>query len=306
MNWHDEFRDILTVGKELAPLTTYRIGGRALLFFEPRDVDETTRLVELLAKEGLSFRTLGAGANLLIDDADHEEPIIHIGRQKAVRALDSGGTFLEVEAGASLPRLAADTARDGLAGLDGLAGIPAQVGGACWMNAGGRWGEFGNVVAAVQMVDERGEVGEFDHEGAGFGYRRTNLPAGVVTRVRLRLERAAVPDEPRRRYAQILKEKGAVQPLQEPSGGCVFVNPDGESAGKIVEKLGLKGLAAGGAQVSERHGNFIVNKGNARFADVLTLIETIEARVVEVLGVRLKREIKIWRAGFLPRAARGK
>jgi UDP-N-acetylmuramate dehydrogenase len=296
MIWHDDFRDILSENRPLAELTTFRIGGRARWFFEPRSTAETARLLARLAAEGLDFRVLGGGANLLIDDGLHTVPIIHPSRLDDV-VFD--GAHVSAGAGASFPRLVADSARAGLAGCDVLAGIPGQVGGICAMNAGGRWGEVAGVVRQVELATAAGAVLELDRDTVGFSYRATELPRGVVTRVHLRLEPAADPAEPRRRVAAILKEKGAAQPLQEPSGGCIFVNPPGDSTGRIVERLGLKGERSGAAEISVRHGNFIVNKGNASFNDVLRLIETIELRVVETLGISLRREIKIWRSQAL-------
>lgn len=294
MSWHDGFRDILTENRPLRDLTTWRMGGTARFFFEPRSIDETAQLLRVIAREGLSFLVLGGGANLLIDDGVHLSPIIHFSK---LAEFEQHGGSVTAGAGRSFPRIVADTAQAGFEGCDVLAGIPGQMGGICAMNAGGRWGEIKDVVRKITFVDKDGEVGDLSRDAIGFRYRGTALPQGAIVRVDLELKPADDPGAPRRRVAEILKTKGAAQPLREPSGGCVFKNPPGDSTGKIVETLGLKGLRIGDAEVSTIHGNFIVNKGCARFDDMLEVMATIERRVFDSRGIRLEREVKIWRSG---------
>ncbi len=277
----------------MAPLTTWRIGGPAEMFFSPRNSDEAALLLRTLTDEGLVFRVLGGGANVLLDDRPHGVPYIHPGRLTELRR---DGDLWHVGAGVSFPRLVADASREGWSGLEVLAGIPGQMGGICRMNAGGRHGEIRDVVERVRMALPSGELRWFDAEEVGFAYRKTALPAGVITEVVLRLRFSSDPAALTRRMGEVLKAKAASQPLKSPSGGCVFANPEGISAGRLVEELGLKGVRRGGARISEQHGNFIVNEGGAAFEDVLGLIEEVEKQALQRRGIRLRREVTIWRA----------
>lgn len=297
MPWRDAFADILSEAEDLAPRTYYRIGGVARSFLAPRTAEETAALVGALARAGEAYRVLGGGANVLVDDADHHEPIVHPGAlREEVQRVEGESVHLRLGAGLSFPKLVASTTRAGWAGLEGLAGIPGQVGGICVMNAGGRHGEFADRVRFVEVATEEGELLRVRAEDAGFGYRRSALPKGVVTAVEIELERVGDPAPLVARMREILKRKGETQPLKQPSSGCVFANPAAVPAGKLVDELGLKGRRVGGAEISEQHGNFILNREGARFADVLGLIEAIESEARSRRGLDLRREIQIWPA----------
>ncbi|MEZ6196049.1 MAG: UDP-N-acetylmuramate dehydrogenase [Planctomycetota bacterium] len=297
MSWRDDFADILDADRDLAESSYYRIGGRARAFLEPRDAGETAALVAALARAGEPWRVLGGGANVLMDDADHDEPIVHPSR---LRGRVEDGELVRVGAGESFPRLVADVAREGREGLETLAGIPGQVGGICAMNAGGRHGEFADRVVRVQVATTDGELRWLARDEVGFGYRHTDLPAGVVTAVELRLPFASDPEAVRGRAAEILRRKKETQPLRLPSSGCVFANPEGGSAGRLIDELGLKGRRVGDAEISPLHGNFIVNLGAARYAEVLALIDEIEAEAASRRGIALRREIRVWPAWRRP------
>lgn len=293
MHFFGDLEDILERDRPLAPLTTWRIGGPAEMFFSPRTPEETALLLRSLSERGLAFRVLGGGANVLLDDRPHGVPYIHPGRLTALRR---EGDLWHVGAGIPFPRLVADASREGWGGLEVLAGIPGQMGGICRMNAGGRHGEIRDVVERVCMALPSGELRWFDAEEVGFAYRRTDLPPGVITEVVLRLRWSPDPAALTQRMGEILKAKSASQPLRTPSGGCVFANPEALSAGRLVEELGLKGRRRGGARISPQHGNFIVNEGGASFEDVLGLIEEVEKQALQRRGIRLRREVSIWRA----------
>jgi UDP-N-acetylmuramate dehydrogenase len=295
--WRDDFAEIKNEDEDLAEHAYYRIGGRARCFLEPRSAEETAALVAALHRAGESYRILGGGANVLIDDAVHEEPIVHPGALCQRERRDEGGrAILRLGAGLSFPKLVAATTREGLAGLEGLAGIPGQVGGICVMNAGGRHGEFADRVLRVQVATEAGELRWLAGSEAGFGYRRSDLPRGVVTAVEIALEPCADAEALKAKMKEILRRKGATQPLKLASSGCVFANPEGASAGRLVDELGLKGRSVGEAEISDLHGNFIVNRGGARFGDVLALIELIESEARSRRGLDLRREIRVWPA----------
>lgn len=277
-------------GHSLSQLTTYRIGGAADHFLTPRTTQDVAELLRLFHEEGLSWRILGGGANVLLDDRAHETPFIHIGH---LDEISHRSDSLRVGGGVLFPGLVNRATGDGWAGLETLAGIPGQMGGICAMNAGGRHGEIAELVESIDFVTSAGEVRSLRADEIGFRYRGTELPAGIITSVTLRLEDGD-PEDLRRRRAGILQAKRDSQPLTTPSGGCVFANPDSIAAGQLVEELGLKGQSLGDARISPVHGNFIVNEGRARFDDVLGLIELIETRARNERGVSLVREIKIW------------
>ncbi|MEE9391110.1 MAG: UDP-N-acetylmuramate dehydrogenase [Planctomycetota bacterium] len=298
-----DFADILSKDAAMAPLTYYRIGGTARRLYRPRSPEEVAALLADLTRQGEPWRVIGGGANLLVCDGIHEEAIIAteslVGLTFADEGEAGGAVLVRAAAGESFPRLVATTVRMALEGCEALAGIPGQVGGICAMNAGGRQAEFGAVVAEVELVSPEGErrcLSNRDGERSlSFSYRRCELPPGIVTAVTLRLVRGD-PANLRRRMSDILSAKKAAQPLGVPSSGCIFKNPGAESAGLLIERLGLKGERRGDAEISRRHGNFILNRGAASSYDVLTLVELIEERAQNEAGVELEREIKIWAA----------
>ena len=293
MSWSTDFTEILDANRSLAPMTTWRIGGRAQWFFVPRTATEAARLLARLENEGRAWQVLGGGANVLVDDGVHATPIIHTGGLDATTTSGDDGLF-NVGAGVSFPRFVADSVRSGFGGLESFAGIPGQMGGICAMNAGGHWGEIRDVVENVEMALVTGDVVRLEPADVSFSYRRAHLPRGIVTAVTLRLEADRNPADLMATRKEVIRKKGATQPLALPSGGCVFVNPESIPAGKLVDELGLKGLRVGDAEVSSQHGNFIVNHGAARFRDVMELVETIEARALRERSITLRREVKVW------------
>ena len=205
-------------------------------------------------------------------------------------------------AGAGLPtsKLIAESLRRGLGGLECLVGYPASVGGAVRMNAGGRPGETGARVASVTAVGPDGEVVDLTPEECRFAYRSSALGRYVVSEVTFVLP-AVEPREYRRRLRKIRHAKAVAQPLESASAGCIFRNPEpGVSAGWLVEECGLLGRRRGGAQVSPKHGNFIVNRGGATAADVLALVEEVRTNVERMRGVRLVSEVEVWGTDHVP------
>lgn len=256
----------------LKDYTTLGVGGPAELWTveTPEDLKKATEA---------PYRVLGNGSNLLVMDEGVEERVIRL-----------GGVFAEwdlkgwVGAGALLPLLVQEAARQGLSGLEGLLGIPAQVGGAVKMNAGTRFGEMADALEAVEIFHE-GRFQVYEPKELGFGYRQSRLPpGGIVTRVRLRLKERP-REEIRRRMAEVdAARKG--QPKKK-SAGCAFKNPPGQSAGRLIDQRGLKDLRVGDAMVSLEHGNFIVNLGGARAQDILALVRAIQ----EELPLELEWEV---------------
>jgi UDP-N-acetylmuramate dehydrogenase len=305
----------------LASRTTMRIGGTAAWLLEPGTPEEFRRAWLAALERGAAPRVLGGGANLLIEEGDHGVVITtdrmrRVFRPGAAQTPEADAAARELGeqreprlvawAGAGMPGLCR-TARDsGLAGLAGLVGIPGHLGGGIAMNAGGRWGEMWDVVESVHVLSPEGVELTLPRAECTPAYRSGGLGRHVVLGAVLALapgKRAEIAAEMR----DYLAQKSAAQPVQEHSSGCIFQNPDpersdGRSAGMLIEHCGGKGLARGDAIVSPKHGNFIVNRGRARAADVLGLIEDVRALVRERAGIELATEVRVWRAESGPRA----
>ena len=306
---------------ELANRTTMRVGGVAEWLLEPIDPDEL-REAWLAAKEhGGPIRLLGGGANLIIDDgvlpgvvistarmrrsfrlgdepSGSDDPFLREEPQAVTHDQETGPPRLVAWAGSSMPGLVRSAAELGWTGLEGLVGVPGSLGGGVAMNAGGRPGWMWDVVQSVRVLDANGDFQDIPREDCNPVYRDGGLGSAIVVGAVLLLERSN-KHEVRERMKTFLHEKKAVQPVTEASSGCIFKNPDpdasdGRSAGMLVEQAGAKGLTRGDAIVSELHGNFIINRGQATAVDVLTLIEDVKDRVAERFGIALQTEVKRW------------
>jgi UDP-N-acetylmuramate dehydrogenase len=275
-----------------APLrdyTSYKIGGPADVLVKPADVDDLARLVRQARGGGAPLFVLG-GTNLLVRDGGIRGIVVNLSHLDAVT--DVPGIGLYAEAGIGMPALMQQAARRGLGGLEWAAGIPGTLGGCVAMNAGTRLGEMSAAVQSVRVVTPAGRIKDYPRSALAFSYRRTRLPPGIVAGVWLRLSRAP-PGEITAAVKTYLRYRKATQPLTEPNAGCVFKNPSGQSAGALIERAGLKGSRIGDAQVSERHANFIVNRGSARSADAIALIRKVRRIVKARCGVTLELEQKI-------------
>ncbi len=276
----------------LAPLTWYRLGGPARYLVTPTTVEELATARRFALENDLPFRVLGRGANVLVRDEGVAGVVAHINTGVFARATFEGGR-VTAGAGVDLMRLARVCCRKGLAGLETLAGIPATLGGAVAMNAGGRFGQISDVITRVTVVDEGGRTAVRDATALAFGYRRANLGKDIVVEVEMTLrpgDGAALL----RRHDDIWQMKRTSQPFGDRSAGCVFKNPPGQSAGALIDGAGLKGFSCGGACVSDVHANFIVTRAGARSSDVLTVADAVRARVREAFGVELEMEVVVW------------
>lgn len=294
-DWTSGFRQRNVVEQvDLARYTTLRVGGPAELVM----LETTADIPEVLAHD---VRWLGRGANLLISDDGVSEPVIKLGEAFAdVIIADQpdveGRTLVSVGAACDLAKCVGHCARAGLAGPEGLAGVPATVGGALCMNAGTAHCWIFDFVSRVQVVLPGTDTAQWlSRDQVPAGYRSSGLPAGTMfLRCELALE-PGDPDQLRQRAGQLKRAKAATQPLALRSAGCTFKNPSTElPAGMLVDQLGFKGRRIGDAEVSEVHANFIVNRGQARCADVCQLIAEIRAGAWAERGVDLQLEVETW------------
>ena len=293
------FKGELRKNEPLSKHTSYGIGGPADILAYPVDQEDLRVLLQSIKAGKQNFLLLGGGTNVLVRDGGFRGVVITLQRMQAVtieREYRSiGGSFVVVraEAGVSLAKLLSFAVDQGLTGLEFGAGIPGTLGGAVCMNAGTSLGEMGDVVESVTLVTPDGETVTRSREEMGFGYRASSVPEGhVVLEVRIVLRRDE-KEKIKARVKDLQDKRKKFQPWGLPSAGSVFKNPQEESAGKLIENAGLKGATIGGAQVSDKHGNFIVNTGKATAADVLALMDLIRGKVLENHGVRLEPEIKI-------------
>jgi UDP-N-acetylmuramate dehydrogenase len=288
----------------LGPQTWFGIGGRADLLVHPRSVDALATLARRCRRDGIPLRVLGSGANLLVDDEGVDGVVVKLDEgpfQGVDFNLEGRVERMRVHGGASMERLVQACARQGLRGIEPMSGIPASLGGAIRMNAGGKFGAIGDAVDAVAIVGLDGELRVHPRDEIRFGYRETSLPEGTVVWASLRVE----PDDPvacRNRVKEIFAYKKSTQPMSASSAGCMFRNPtmpDGrrESAGRLIDLAGLKGAREGGAFVSTEHGNFLAVDKGAATDDVRRLVERIQAEVAAKHGVELETEVVFWRRG---------
>lgn len=273
--------------------TSLAVGGRADLA-RMRDVQRVPQLVEFLRKRGVPWRFLGGGTNLLVTDEDLNDVVLHLERGR--KDPEFNGNRVEVAVAANLGTTVMECAKRNLGGMEGLIGVPGTVGGALRMNAGAYGTQIGDVVRSLTVFrGSTGEVETLKSENIRFEYRHTSFsPYDIMLSVTLEL--------PERPYAQILEKikqcnqkRRASQPINEKSAGCIFKNPPGLSTGKMIDELGLKGTRVGGAVISERHANFIVNRYHGTALDILKLMDLIRDRVLKAYGVELEEEVIVWR-----------
>ena len=276
----------------LGDLTWFGLGGGARYLVRPADVGQLGEVLRRALAQGVPVKVLGGGANVLIRDDGFDGVVLRLDDEWFTRVRIEGET-VRAGCGVDLMQLVQRCCQLGLAGLEGLAGIPGTVGGAIRMNAGGRHGEIGDVVKTVEVLAPGLGRRTLTREQVGFGYRQTELGDSVVTAVTLGLA-GGDPDEVYDRFKTIRQSKKDSQPMGERSAGCIFANPPGDSAGRLIDRAGLKGTRHGGAQVSRRHANFIVADRGATASDVLHLIDLIRETVGKQFGTELELEIDIW------------
>ncbi len=283
-------------GRRFAELTSLRVGGSIDWVISPQTEAQAAAVVHALDEAAIGWRALGSGSNILADDGEHHYVVLSLKELKGEVQFD--GQLVQVSAGYSLPRLCVDVARQGLAGIEGLGGIPGTVGGALWMNAGAYEHEIGKVTETVRVARD-GQVVEIPGSEVQWNYRHTSFAEGeLLLGATLRLQ----PDDAEKIKARMEEAKSrrmATQPHGGRSAGCFFKNPPESivGTGKIIDEMGMKGARRGTAVVSPIHANFIVTEGdNARAEDALALAEEIRERVKREQGIELEYEVELWRA----------
>lgn len=270
--------------------TTFRVGGPVALMALPRSMQQAVFAAQAAAEVGIAPLFLGNGSNLLVPDEGIDAFVIKTAHGMSSIALD--GDCLTAESGVLLSRLAVFARDNGLTGLEFAHGIPGSLGGAVTMNAGAYDGEMAQVVTQVSFVNDAGEVETT--ENFDFSYRHSAFSDGkrLILQAKLRLQKGD-PGAIRARMEELMERRRSKQPLEWPSAGSMFKRPQGYFAAALIDQCGLKGLTVGGAQVSEKHAGFVINKGGATCADILELMHQVRQRVFDMTGVTLEPEVKL-------------
>ena len=290
-DWIDGVRGRLTPNQLLSEITWFRVGGPAQLYFQPKDEEDLIYFLKHLPRE-IKVTVIGLGSNLLIRDGGLDGVVIRL----------SGKAFGETEilddhkirVGTALPdvRVATAAASAGIDGLTFYRGIPGGIGGALYMNAGCYGTETKDRMVELRGVTRDGEVITLTNEDMGYKYRKNNGPRGVIFTSAVYQGFAGDPEDIKARMKEITETRESSQPTRARTGGSTFKNPDGHSSWKLVDAAGCRGLQIGGAQVSEKHCNFLLNLGEATAHDIETLGETVRNKVREISGIELKWEIR--------------
>ena len=294
-----KFRGEILRNEPLSRHTSFGIGGPTDLLVYPVDSDDLVALLGQIREQKQNYLVLGGGTNVLVKDGGFRGVVISLRRMNAIKVereyRSLGGTYaiVSAEAGALLAKVISFAANEALTGIEFATGIPGTIGGAVCMNAGTAEGEVGDVVQSVTLLTPDGDLTIRSREEMGFGYRTANVPAGHVVLSALLQLRHDEKSKIEAKIKALMDRRKDRQPWGQPNAGSIFKNPMDESAGKLIESAGLKGRTVGGAQVSEKHANFIVNRGKATAADVLALMEIVKQTVLDVHGARLEPEIKI-------------
>jgi len=283
-------RGQVLVGAPLAEYTSFRIGGPAMFLAVPSDREDLKAALAFARSEGLTVHLLGGGSNTLVRDGGLRGIAI---RLDGFQSLERCGDTVVAGAGVRISRLLAFCCRQGLSGLEILSGVPGTVGGAVWGNAGAWGGQTADPLSEVEIVTAAGDTQVLPRAAIPFRYRASGLPVGSVV---VQATFVLAPGDPttiRRRISGYLVRRNASQPVEFRSAGSIFKNPPGDYAGRLVELAGLKGTRIGNAMISAKHGNYIVNLGGARAADVLALVRLAQERVRATAGIDLDLEIKV-------------
>ncbi len=269
--------------------TTFKIGGRADLWVEPKTVSQVAGICRLCKKLNIRLTVIGKGSNLLIADSGINGVVLSL---KSLDDIQREGDTITCGAGVSLMSLCNFALEKGLSGLEFAYGIPASVGGAVYMNAGAYGGEISSCILSADIINENGETEVIDAADMQFGYRQSVFKknGSVIVAAKFKLV-PGVPSEIKAKMDDFMVRRRDKQPLEYPSAGSTFKRPEGHFAGALIEGAGLKGFSVGTAQVSRKHAGFLINTGNATAENVCELIKSVQRTVLAVYGVELQPEV---------------
>lgn len=273
--------------------TTFKIGGAARLMVMPKSEEEIALTVKKCNSLGIRYMVVGNGSNLLVSDEGIDACVILLGKGfDEIRLIDD--TTVYASAGATLIKVCTFALENSLSGLEFAYGIPGSCGGAAFMNAGAYGGEMKDVLYRCDHIDKNGEKGCLEGEDIKLSYRHSAYYDNgcIVTGLYLKLKKGD-PKEIKAKMLELMAKRHDKQPLEFPSAGSTFKRPEGYFAGALIEECGLKGLTVGGAQVSEKHAGFVINKGGATCSDVLDLCKKVSDTVLKEKGVKLEMEIRV-------------
>ena len=273
--------------------TTFKVGGNARLMLYPESAEDTAAIVKLCKEQGIRLIAIGNGSNLLVSDNGINACVMCFGNDFSnIRLIDDETVY--AESGASLMKLCRFALENGLSGLEFAYGIPGSCGGAAFMNAGAYGGEMKDVLFRCDHIDENGNAGYLENDDMKLSYRHSAYYDNgcIITGLYLRLKKAD-KEEIKAKMDDLLQRRKDKQPLEYPSAGSTFKRPEGYFAGALIEECGLKGKAVGGAQVSEKHAGFVINKGGATCKDILDLCDECAKTVLKEKGVKLEMEIRV-------------
>ncbi len=295
-NFYDQLLTVLNKEKvyldePMKKHITFRVGGPADYFVTPSTVEEVKEIVALCKKEGMPYYILGNGSNLLVGDKGYRGVMIQI--YKEMSGIEVDGEIIRVQAGALLSRIGVTALEAGLQGFEFAAGIPGTMGGAVVMNAGAYGGEMKDILVDATVLTPEGEVLVLKNEELELGYRTSVIVKKnyIVLEATVKLAKGS-KEEIRGRMDELKVQRTTKQPLEYPSAGSTFKRPTGYFAGKLIQDAGLRGFQVGGAQVSEKHCGFVINKDNATAADVVELMKQVADKVHAEFGVTLEPEVK--------------
>ncbi len=282
--------------------TTFRIGGAADYYVTPQTEKQVTDVIAFLKKSDIAYIVIGNGSNILVSDDGFRGVVVELGDafgsyeivQDGMDGMQTGleDVIVRASAGMKLTRLGNQLAANGIAGFEFATGIPGCIGGAVRMNAGAYGGEFKDILVSAKVIDDTGNIRELSVDELELGYRTSIIAKSnmIVLEAVLRLKKGK-PDAIKKNILELAAKRREKQPLEYPSAGSTFKRPEGYFAAKLIEDAGLKGCSRGGAQVSEKHAGFVVNKGNATAKDVCELTDYIKQVVMEKTGVKLELEV---------------
>ncbi len=292
MNWWKDLKIKIKFQELMKDHSTFKIGGPAKYYLEPRDTQQLKLLLKSVNRDKIPILVIGAGSNILVGDNGIKALVLRL-NSPFFRRISLHNHRLSVACGVSLNQIVRVSQRKGLSGLEFLSGIPGTLGGALAMNAGIPERNIGDLVENVRVMDYQGKIKTLNKEEIKFGYRTSNLSKYIILNAQLKLVKKD-KQEIKNRIKKYLNRRKSTQDLSSVSAGCIFKNPKGNQAGRLIDLCGLKGKTIGDACISRIHANFILNLGNATARDVLRLMDLAKREVKKKFNITLEPEIKIW------------